>query len=62
MGNFYILHFTFEVPPVVRDGGATWDTTQWEFGVPGGLATAKVYADDSRVTYACPRNREVKDG
>lgn len=38
-----------EFARTTRDGGATWDATQWEYGVPGGQATAKVYADSSRV-------------
>ena len=35
-----------------RDGGATWDVTQWEYDAASGVNTAKVYADGSRITYS----------
>ena len=34
-----------------RDGGATWDETQWEFDPASGVNTAKQYADGSRIAY-----------
>ncbi len=34
-----------------RDGGVTWDETQWEFDSASGVNTAKQYADGSRISY-----------
>ena len=39
-----------------RDGGATWDETQWEFDPASGVNTAKEYADGSRVAYSYTDN------
>ena len=39
-----------------RDGGATWDETQWEFDPASGVNTAKEYADGSRIAYAYTDN------
>ena len=39
-----------------RDGGATWDETQWEFDPASGVNTAKEYADGSRVAYSYTGN------
>ena len=39
-----------------RDGGATWDETQWEFDPASGVNTAKQYADGSRIAYAYTDN------
>jgi RHS repeat-associated protein len=39
-----------------RDGGETWDGTQWEYDIATGLNTAKEYADGSRVAYAYTDN------
>ena len=39
-----------------RDGGATWDETQWEFDPASGVNTAKRYADGSRVAYSYTDN------
>ena len=39
-----------------RDGGATWDETQWEFDHASGVNTAKQYADGSRIAYAYTDN------
>ena len=39
-----------------RDGGATWDETQWEFDPASGVNTTKEYADGSRVAYSYTDN------
>ena len=39
-----------------RDGGATWDETQWEFDPACGVNTAKQYADGSRIAYSYTDN------
>ena len=39
-----------------RDGGATWDETQWEFDPDCGVNTAKQYADGSRISYSYTDN------
>ena len=39
-----------------RDGGATWDETQWEFDPASGVNAAKQYADGSRIAYAYTDN------
>ena len=35
----------------LRDNGAIWDVTQWEFDPASGLNTAKQYANGSRISY-----------
>lgn len=39
-----------------RDGGTTWDETQWEFDPDCGVNTAKQYADGSRISYSYTDN------
>ena len=39
-----------------RDGGVTWDETQWEFDSASGVNTAKQYADGSRIAYSYTDN------
>ena len=39
-----------------RNGGATWDETQWEFDPASGVNTAKTYADSSRINYTYTDN------
>ena len=39
-----------------RDGGATWDETQWEYDPASGVNTGKSYADGSQIAYAYTDN------
>lgn len=61
-GDRYPLHSDYDTVGrktrgfTTRDGGATWDETQWEFDTASGVNTAKEYADGSRVAYSYTDN------
>ena len=39
-----------------RDGGVTWDITQWEYDPASGVNVSKTYADGSQIAYAYTDN------
>ena len=61
-GDTYPLGFGYDsvgrktFSRTTRDGGVTWDETQWEFDPESGVNTAKQYADGSRIEYSYTDN------
>ena len=61
-GDTYPLGFGYDsvgrkiFGSTTRDGGVTWDVTQWEYDPASGLNISKTYADGSQIAYAYTDN------